>query len=50
MPNEHEPWPLVVEEYEYIGGVKIRVGTIVQLRCACTDSLEYDYGHERTHE
>ena len=42
----HEPWPVVVDIVEEVGGVLVIVGSEVQLRCGCRDDLLYDYGHE----
>ncbi|MGN8027321.1 hypothetical protein [Microbacterium sp. 22242] len=42
----HEPWPVVVEIIEDVGGVPVLVGAEVQLRCSCRDDLLLDYGHE----
>lgn len=42
----HEPWPVTVETFEDVGGVKISEGATVQIRCGCRGDLLYDYGHE----
>lgn len=47
FPRAHEPYPVPVHTGEVVGGVAVVEATVVQVRCGCTDSLEYEYGHER---
>lgn len=41
----HSPYERLIEEFEDIGGIKVKVGEHFEVLCGCTEELRYRWGH-----
>jgi hypothetical protein len=46
LMGEHEPCEVEYETVEDIGGLLVTTGKRVEVRCGCTETYRYAYGHE----